>query len=91
MTPEEHVQQAVLQYPALEEVLQVHDATVRAAALHAITLAVREAQHTERRECATIALEYLQAHLNPVCQALAEAIASQILARDTDVQQPEPS
>ena len=55
MTPEEHVEQAVLQYPALEEVLQVRDATNRAAALHAIALVVREAQHTERRECARIA------------------------------------
>ena len=90
MTPEEHVQQAVLQYPALEEVLQVRDATVRAAALHAITLTVREAQHTERRECARIALEYLQAHADPVCQAVAEEIATQILARDTDAQHPEP-
>ena len=45
MTPEEQVQQAVLQYPALEEVLHVPDATVRTAALHAITFAVREAQH----------------------------------------------
>ncbi len=84
MTPEEHVEQAVLQYPALEEVLHVLDATVRAAALHAITLMVREAQHTERRECARLALEYLQAHLNPACQAIAEEIATQILARDTD-------
>ena len=85
MTPEEHVEQAVLQYPALEEVLQVRDATIRAAALHAITLVVREAQHTERRECARIALEYLQAQLDPACQALAEEIATEILGRDTEI------
>ncbi len=84
MTPEQHIQQAVLQYPALEEVLQVPDATVRAAALHAITLTVREAQHAERRECARIAVEYLQTVSAPACQALAEEIATKILARDTE-------
>ena len=77
MTPEEHVEQAVLQYPALEEVLHVTDATVRAAALHAITLMVREAQHTERRECARIAVEYIQTYLDSASQALAEEIANQ--------------
>ena len=84
MRPEQHVEQAALQYPALEEVLQVPDATVRAAALHAITLAVREAQHAERRECARIAVEYLQTVSAPACQALAEEIATEILARDTE-------
>ena len=85
MTPEEHVEQAVLQYPALEEVLQVRNATVRAAALHAIALTVREAQHAERRECARIALEYLQTGSAPACQALAEEIATEILGRDTEI------
>ena len=80
MTPEDHVHQAVLQYPALEEVLQVRDATVRAAALHAITCTVREAQHAERRECARIAHEYLQTGSALTCQALAEEIATEILA-----------
>ncbi|HZG66127.1 MAG TPA: hypothetical protein VEZ12_05255 [Herpetosiphonaceae bacterium] len=84
MTPEEHVQQAVFQYPALEEVLYVPDATLRAAALHAITLMVREAQHTERRECARIAVEYLQTNSDSPCQALAEDIATEILARDVE-------
>jgi hypothetical protein len=84
MTPEDHVHQALFQYPALEEVLHVSDANVRAAAIHAITLAVREAQHTERRECARIAVEYLQACSDPACQALAEGIATMILARDTE-------
>ena len=82
MTPEEHVHRAVRQYPALEEVLYIPDANTRAAALHAITLTVREAQHTERRECARIAVAYLQACSDPACQALAEEIATAILARD---------
>ena len=59
----------MLQYPALEEVLHVGAAKVRAAALHAITLAVREAQYAQRRECARIALKYLQASSDPACQA----------------------
>ena len=83
MTPEQHVEQAVLQYPALEEVLQVADATVRAAAFHAVALTVREAQHAERRECARIAVEYPQTGSAPACQALAEEIATEILARDS--------
>ena len=95
MTPEQHVEQAVLQYPALEEVLQVPDATVRAAALHAITLAVQEAQHAERRECARIAVESLQTCSEPVCQAVAEEIATEILARGPpkcdNLSHPEPS
>ena len=85
MTPEDHVHQALFQYPALEEVLHVSDANVRAAAIHAITLAVREAQHTERRECPRIALEYLQTGSAPACQALAEEIATEILGRDTEI------
>ena len=84
MTPEEHLQQALLQYPALEEVLDESDGTIRAALLHAITLAVREAQHTERVECARIAVEYIQACSDPATQALADGIATQILERDTE-------
>ena len=91
MTPEEHVQRAVLQYPALEEALHGPDTAVRAAALHAITFAVREAEHIERRECARIAVESVQACSEPACQALAEEIATEILARDTDMEHPEPS
>ena len=84
MTPEEHVEQAVNLYPALEEVLHISDPTVRAAVLRAITLTVREAQHTERRECARIAVEYLQTNSESACQALAEDIATEILARDVE-------
>ena len=84
MTPNQHIRQALLQYPALEAVLQVPDATVRAAILHAITLTVRETQQAERRECARIALEYLRTGSAPACQALAEEIATEILARDTE-------
>ncbi len=91
MTPEEHIHQAMLQYPAFEEVLHVLDGPGRAAVLHAITLAVREAQHAERCECARIAVEYLQAWSHPTHQALAEGIATEILARDIDTQQLQPS
>ncbi len=84
MTPEDHVLQTVLLYPAVEQQLHGLDATGRTAALHAITLAVREGQHAERRECARIAVEYLQTVSAPACQALAEGIATEILARDTD-------
>jgi hypothetical protein len=91
MTPEEHVEQAVLQHPALEEALHALDATHRAAVLQAITCTVREAKHAERRECARIAVAYMQAHPDPAHQALAEEIATEILARDTDARQPEPS
>ena len=86
MTPEDDVHQAVLLYPAVEQVLHSLSATVRAAALQAITLAVREAQHIERRECARIAVEHLQACSEPACQAVAEEIATEILARDTETQ-----
>ena len=91
MTPEEHVELAVLQHPALEEVLQVLAATDRAAVLHAITCTVREAKHAERRECARIAVEYMQAHPDSADQALAEEIATKILARDIAMHQPHPS
>ena len=84
MTAEEQLQQALLQYPALEEVLDGSDGDVRAAVLHAITLAIREAQHTERLECARIAVEYIQACSDSATQALADGIATQILERDTE-------
>ena len=91
MTPEDHVQQAVLQYPALEEVLQAVDANLRAAALHPLTLMVREAQHVERRECAKIAVEYFQVCSDPARQGVAEEIATEILTRDAESEQPKPS
>ena len=82
MTPEDHVHQALQQNPPLEEALRCADPGVRAAALQAIIRTVREAQHTERRECARIALEFLQAPSAP-----AEAIATMILARDPAIEE----
>ena len=86
MTPDDHVHHALQQYPALEETLRLAARPVRAAALHAISLAVREAQHAERRECARIALEELQASSTPEGQSLTEAIATRILDRDATVE-----
>ena len=90
MTPEDHVHLAMHLSPALRDVLHVRDATVRTEVLQAIILAVRQAQHDERRLCAKLALESLQAAADPACQALAEAIATEILARDTELPEPDP-
>ncbi len=41
MMPEEHAQQAIIQYPALQEVMQPLDVRVRAAVLQASLLTIR--------------------------------------------------
>ena len=84
MTADQHAQQAVMQYPALQEVMQPLDAAFRAAMMQAITLIIQEAQHDERRECAKIALRETEGEANGGCAAVAERIATAILARDLD-------
>ncbi len=89
MTPEDHVHLAMRLSPALRDVIHGLDATVQTEVMQAIILAVQQAQHDERRLCATVALEYLEAAADPACQALAEAIATAIIARDTELLEPE--
>ena len=82
MMPEEHAQQAIIQYPALQEVMQPLDAGIRASMMQAIILTIREAQHEERRVCAKIVLDEVQGAANGACQEVVERIAVAILARD---------
>ena len=84
MIAEEHVQQAVLQYPALQEVLQPLDTPMRASIMQAIILTIRQAQHEERRVCAKIALSEAEDSVNGACMAVVERIAAAIIARDRD-------
>lgn len=72
MTPEEHAQHAVIQYPALQEVMQPLEANVRASVLQAIILTIREAQHEERRVCAKIALDEAQEETSSACRPAIE-------------------
>ncbi len=82
MLPEEHAQHAVIQYPALQEVMQPLDAGARAAVMQAIIMTIREAQHEERRICAKIALDEAQEEPGGACRPAIERIAAAILARE---------
>lgn len=84
MTAEEHAQQSVIQYPALQEVMEPLDAPLRASMMQAIILTIRQAQHEERRVCAKIALSESEHVPNSACAAVVERIAATILARDLD-------
>ena len=84
MLVEEHVQQAAALYPALKEVMLSLDAPSRGSIMHAITLAIHEAQHEERRVCALIALREAEGATNGPCATVIERIAATILGRDID-------
>ncbi len=84
MMAEEHVQQAAMLHPALQEVMLPLADPMRASMMHAITLAIREAQHEERRACALIALSEADLVANGACELVGERIAATILERDLD-------
>ncbi len=90
MTPEDHGPLALRLSPALRDVLHGLDAPVRTEVLQGIIRAVQHAQHDDRRQCAKLALEDLSATADPACKALAEDIATEILALDTELLDPEP-
>jgi hypothetical protein len=88
MTAQEHAYHAILQYPALQEVIHPLDPNMRAAVMQAIIVMLREMEHEERRQCAKIALHEGEAASNSACKAIAERIATAILAQDAEAQAP---
>jgi hypothetical protein len=86
MLAQEHAHHGIVQYPVLQEVLQPRDPAVRAAVLQAIIVMLREMAHEERRQCAKIALHEGAAASDRACQAIAERIATEILARDAQAE-----
>ena len=84
MAPYEHVEQVLL-FPAVQEALHAVDAGLRPSVVQALTIAIREARHDERRICAKIAVDAGQAAVargDRAWQDAAEAIATAIVVRD---------
>jgi hypothetical protein len=80
----EHVE-SVLHFPAVQEALHELDPGLRAAVMQALTIAIREARHDERRICAKIAVDRVHAAAtggDQQCQAVVDDIAAMIVARD---------
>jgi hypothetical protein len=84
MAAEDHAYHAIFQYPALQEVMQTLDPRVRAAVMQAIIVTLRGLEHEERRQCAQIALREAEGASDRAGQAIAERIATAILARDAE-------
>ena len=84
MVHHEHVE-PVLQFPAVQEALHDIDAGLRPAVIQALSIAIREARHDERRICAKIAVEQVRAAAargDDLCEDVADGIAAAIVARD---------
>jgi hypothetical protein len=84
MAPHAHVE-PVLQFPAVQEALHDIDAGLRPAVIQALSMAIRDARHDERRICAKIAVGQVRAAAargDDLCEDVADGIAVAIVVRD---------
>ena len=89
MAHHEHVDR-VLQFSAVQEALHDIDPGLRPAVIQALTIAIQEARHDERRICAKIAVEWVRATAargDQMGEDVADGIAAAIFTRDVAEEQ----